>query len=148
VDAALAFVNPAQRPWEANPPPVAPPETKLVLRSLTFEPAQPDLRLLWRVRFHGIDESEYADVDAATGQVVFSQPYSLPISPCDGFDFAAVVLNTHVERDVLVAFNDSDIFPYDDLLMGVWQQGAMTYEAFDVREPFAYRTRFTVAQPN
>jgi choice-of-anchor A domain-containing protein len=147
LDTAIAFVAPAVRPWEANPPTGSAPQAELLLRPLSHDPAAPDLRLVFRVHFSGIEESDYVDVDATTGAVVHNQQRRRFVESCEGFIPSFATINRHEMRSRTVPFNNMNNVPRTDLSMGIWNQGSTTYEAFNNTAPFSHRTRFQVAQP-
>jgi alpha-tubulin suppressor-like RCC1 family protein len=141
VDAALAHVSPQIVPWQTDPPTAAPPTAELVLKPVNARALPPELRLLWRIQFHGIAESDYTDVDAVTGLVLFNQPNGANITECGGFDPSIATLDHHQQRHATIQFNSTVSTDRDDLLLGVWSQGNYLFEAFNNTEPFPHHSR-------
>ncbi len=89
VSTALAHLQPTERPCESNQN-IPAPSAELLLRPTLpgVQPVEPGLKLIWRVRFSGI-QAAYVDIDALSGAVLFEQTRSLGITECAGFDPAA-----------------------------------------------------------
>src|SRR5262249_48087381 len=115
---------------------------ELRLHPRSYDPANPDLRLVWRVTFSGISEASYVDVDATTNQATNVQPTSYSVVPCSGFDPAHATLSGHVARTVSLMGDTSTPMTRSDMLMGTWTQGSSTFTMFDNEEPFKYSTMF------
>lgn len=147
VDAAVVEVNPLVRPWETDPD-IDPPSSELILRSLGGTSQAADLTLVWRVGFTGIPEAAYADVTADTGTVLVVQPRTARITECTGFDPDVAQFTGEEEVPVTVPFNQAVSLDFSDHTIGLWEQGALEFEAFNTQDQFPLRARFAALNPD
>lgn len=144
VEVALSHISPAARPWTGPSPTADPPRAELLF-TRPSSPTAPMPRLTWRVRFEGIVEARWADVDALTGAVIRIQPTAVrAVSEveCVGFNPDVAALSGHIESDVRVPFSSTVTELHADLLLGLWEQDAVSYRAFNNTDPFSHRTRY------
>jgi choice-of-anchor A domain-containing protein len=149
IDVAVSHVNPATRPW-TGPNPTADPPTAELLFAMPSSGTEALPRLSWRVGFSGIMEARWADVDALTGTVIRVQPVAaraVPEVECAGFDPALAELSGHIESDVRVPFSGTVTELHADLLLGLWEQDAVSYQTFNNVAPFVHRTKY-IATPD